>query len=450
MAHYFGTDGIRGRVDGEVMNVKWMCYLGSAIGRALLQQSKDTVLIGCDTRESSEKLEHALTLGLLASGAQVIKLGVVPTPAVAYLTRHLKAQAGIMISASHNPYQDNGIKVFNSHGFKLSEEQERIIEKYIDEARIVIQTERVKQVKPYQQEAQQQYIQYCQHLFAKPLQLQHLKLVIDAANGADAVIAPLLFERLGAEVIAIGCEPNGRNINENCGSLYPQRLQQSVQEHQANLGLALDGDGDRLLMVDERGELMDGDDVLAILAHYRLKPSGSLSGVVGTEMTNSGLEALLAQDGLDFIRAKVGDRFVLETCLEKKWTLGGEPSGHIINLNYATTGDGVVTALQVLQVMQQHQQPLSQLRQRLHKWPQRLENLYYDGDEDITQNETVRAKVTEWETKLSSHGRVSLRRSGTEPLIRIMVEAKSDSDVQDAIDDISACLMAVCAQVKRL
>lgn len=427
---YFGTDGIRGRVGDKVINAEFMLKLGWAIGTVLPKEQHGTVLIGRDTRVSGSVLEAALQAGLASAGITVRTLGVIPTPAVAYLTQSMRAQAGIMISASHNPYYDNGIKIFDTQGMKFSDALELQIEELLTQPMSMATSEQLSAVQRLTYDAKGRYIEFCKGTFPHQLSLEGLKIVIDAAQGAGYQVAPTIFSELGADIIVTGCEPNGFNINEHCGALHPERLQQLVLQHQAHLGIALDGDGDRLQLVDERGELVDGDEILAILAHENSTGLRCRAGVVGTLMSNLGLEQSLANEGIEFLRAKVGDRFVLETLLEKGWTLGGEASGHIIDLDYTTTGDGIVTALQVLRVMRMQQATLSSLKKVMIKRPQLLENIRYEGDVDVLNHPQITEAVAHWTKQLADRGRILLRLSGTEPLIRVMVEGNDASEVR--------------------
>lgn len=435
---YFGTDGIRGRVGDKVINAEFMLKLGWAIGMVLPKERHSTVLIGRDTRVSGSVFEAALQAGLASAGVTVRTLGVIPTPAVAYLTQSMRAEAGIVISASHNPYYDNGIKIFDTQGRKFSDALELQIEKLINQPMIMATSEQLSTVKRLTYDAKGRYIEFCKGTFPHQLSLEGMTLVIDGAHGAGYQVAPTVFEELGADVIVTGCEPNGFNINDNCGALHTSTLQQLVREHHAHLGIALDGDGDRLLLVDENGELVDGDEILAILAHENSTGLRCRAGVVGTLMSNLGLEQSLNNESIEFVRAKVGDRFVLETLIEKGWTLGGEASGHIIDLDYTTTGDGIVTALQVLRVMQMQRASLSTLKKVMTKRPQILENIRYEGDIDIINHPKIKAAVEQWTTAFAGNGRILLRLSGTEPLIRVMVEGNDAAQVRSVVNALVA------------
>ncbi|PHQ78436.1 MAG: phosphoglucosamine mutase [Coxiella sp. (in: Bacteria)] len=439
--NYFGTDGIRGRVGGALINTEFMLTLGWAIGTVLTDEQHKTVLIGRDTRVSGTVLESALEAGLASAGAVVRTLGIIPTPAVAYLTQSMRAQAGIVISASHNPYHDNGVKIFNQQGMKISDEQELAIEALLTEPLTMVSSEQMSAMSRLMYDAQGRYIEFCKGTFPDQLTLEGLKIVIDAANGAGHKVAPTIFKELGATIVTLGCSPDGFNINEQCGAMSTKTLRARVRAEQADIGIALDGDGDRLLLVDHKGELVDGDEILAILANENV--SGVRAGVVGTLMSNLGLEQAMAGLGIEFERARVGDRYVLERLLEKGWTLGGEASGHIIDLDYTTTGDGIISALQVLRVMQRHKVALSELKQVMQKRPQILENIRFSGDIDIINHPETQAIVTQVSERLVGRGRVLLRLSGTEPLVRVMVEGDDENEVRAAVDEISAVIYSL-------
>ncbi len=437
---YFGTDGIRGRVGDAIINAEFMLKLGWAIGSVLPQSKHRTVLIGRDTRVSGSVLEAALQAGLASAGVTVRTLGIIPTPAVAYLTQSMRAQAGIMISASHNPYYDNGIKIFDADGRKLSDEFELQIEALLKQPMAMAESEQLATVQHLTYDAKGRYIEFCKGTFPHQYSLEGMTLIVDAAQGAGYEVAPTIFEELGAEVIATGCEPDGFNINQERGALHTEHLQRLVKKHRADLGIALDGDGDRLQLVDADGVLVDGDEILAILAHEQSTGLRCRAGVVGTLMSNLGLEQSLIEKGVEFVRTKVGDRYVLETLLEKGWTLGGEASGHIIDLDYTTTGDGIVTALQVLRVMKAQEATLAQLKSVMTKRPQILHNIRYEGEVDVMNHPKVQAAVTDWSTKMAGRGRVLLRLSGTEPLVRVMVEGNDAVEVNQVTDSLTALI----------
>ncbi|MGD8710576.1 MAG: phosphoglucosamine mutase [Ectothiorhodospiraceae bacterium] len=419
---YFGTDGIRGRVGEYPITADFMLKLGWAAGRVLAGRgTNNQVLIGKDTRLSNYMFESALEAGLSAAGVNIQLLGPMPTPGIAYLTRALRANAGIVISASHNPHYDNGIKFFSREGRKLDDEAELAIESMLDQPLTTVDTRQLG--KAYRMEdARGRYIEFCKHSLRNGSTLSGLKLVVDCANGAAYQVAPAVFQELGAEVIRVGAQPDGVNINVDCGSLYPEALQRKVVDAGADAGIALDGDGDRVLMVDERGELVDGDELLWIIARDRLE-EGSLSGpVVGTLMSNLGLELALKELGVGFERAKVGDRYVLERLLATGGTLGGETSGHIVCLDRTTTGDGIVSALQVLGRAAALGQSLGELRGGMSKLPQLLVNVPVEQRRDPMGVPAIERAVRDVEAELGESGRVLLRASGTEPVIRVMVE----------------------------
>lgn len=426
---YFGTDGIRGTVGEGVINPAFIMHLGWAVGKVLASnsQGKGKVVIGKDTRISGYMFESALEAGLSAAGTDILLLGPMPTPGIAYLTRTLHAQAGIVISASHNPYEDNGIKFFSAEGSKLSDEMELAIEAALDEPiQCTLSSELGKAERVG--DAAGRYIEYCKSTVPLGMSLKGLRIVVDCAHGADYYVAPAVFEELGAEVFAIGAKPNGININKDCGSTHIGYLQQAVAEHRADLGIALDGDGDRVMMVDHCGEILDGDELLYIIARARIRDEAKIGVVVGTVMSNLGLEKALQALHVDFKRAKVGDRYVMEMLKEGGWVLGGESSGHIICLDKTTTGDGIVSALQVLYAMQQENLSLHEIKQGMEKYPQTLVNVRVEGSVNLTES-NIQNAVNDAEKQLGQRGRVLLRASGTEPLIRVMVEGEDESEV---------------------
>lgn len=432
---YFGTDGIRGQVGNEIINAEFMLRLGWAFGRVLsTKRAMNTVkvLIGRDTRNSGTMIESALQAGLTAAGVNVFLLGILPTPAIAHLTHSLRADAGIVISASHNLYQDNGIKFFDYQGMKLADEIELAIETQLEKPMRTVNAEKLGCVSQLI-DAGGRYIEFCKSLFPSALTLKNVKLVVDCANGAVFDVAPKIFHELGAKVIAINHSPDGFNINRECGATHVQQLQQTVLTEKADLGIALDGDGDRLIMVDAKGETVDGDETLCILAKDKIKTITEQTGVVGTVMSNLGLEQALTQSGIHFQRAKVGDRYVLETLLQQGWSLGGESSGHIVDLDHTTTGDGLITALQILRIMQISKAPLHQLKKIMIKRPQVLINVPIQREkqeQDILKFPKICEAIQLAEQELADQGRVLLRPSGTEPLIRVMVEGNNASIVQ--------------------
>jgi len=434
---YFGTDGIRGRVGESHINVDFMLRLGYAAGVVLSMQSSGTILIGHDTRASCDMLESALQAGFSAAGLNVVLLGVLPTPAIAYLTHSLRASAGVVISASHNAYHDNGVKFFNSHGMKLADELELAIEAEIDKTLETSVSNHAGHIERLT-DAAGRYAEYCKSIFPSQLSLNGLKLVLDCANGATCDVAPNIFRELGADVIAIHNQPNGTNINDHCGATHLESLRLAVKQHHADAGLAFDGDGDRLMMIDEKGEVIDGDEVLCILAKDRSTGLGSRAGVVGTVMSNLGLEQALEKCGVAFERAPVGDRYVLEALIKNGWTLGGEASGHIVDLDYTTTGDGIITALQVLRIMRLSEKSLHDLKQAMIKRPQVLINVPTANTVNLKNYPKINVAVSEMEKTLAGKGRVLLRPSGTEPVVRVMVEGNNEQEVQQAAATLAA------------
>ena len=424
---YFGTDGIRGRVGQPPMTVEFALRLASATARVLAPDG-GSVLIGKDTRVSGYMFESAMEAGFVASGVDVLLTGPLPTPAIAFLTRKLGADFGIVISASHNPYFDNGIKLFDRAGAKLSDEIEQAIEQHLASP-VVTRSSRALGQAEHISYARVDYEEFCKRTIPEDMDFEGLKLVVDASHGAAYKVAPRVMEDLGAEVVPVGCSPNGRNINDGCGATRPDLLKLTVTGVRARAGLALDGDGDRVVMVDEGGELIDGDRLLYILARDRLE-QGTLKGpVVGTVMSNLGLEIALADLGVEFRRARVGDRHVLEMLKDSGGTLGGETSGHVLCLDKATTGDGLVTALQVLAVMRRTGAGLNQLVEDMPVFPQRIVNVKAADGLDVDEEPAIREAVGEAESALGQRGRVVLRASGTEPVIRVMVEGEDEHTV---------------------
>lgn len=420
---YFGTDGIRGLVGEFPITPDFVMKLGWAAGKVLARQGTRKVLIGKDTRISGYMLESALEAGLSAAGIKAVLLGPMPTPAVAYLTRAFRAEAGVVISASHNPYYDNGIKFFSQDGTKLPDEVELEIEAELDQPMSCVESAKLGKASRID-DAPGRYIEYCKSSFPGELSLDGLKIVLDCAHGATYHIAPSVFRELGAEVVVMGCSPDGLNINAGVGSTEPEALVARVLAEQADLGIAFDGDGDRVMMVDQTGYLIDGDEIIYMIARDQ-RAQGKLSGgVVGTLMSNLGLELALQELDVPFCRAKVGDRYVMEMLKERGWRLGGENSGHVIHLDHATTGDGIVAALQVLQAMMHQRCDLQTLRSGMRKFPQVLVNVRFTASQDPTLDAEVLAEVDRAESELAGRGRVLLRKSGTEPLIRVMVEGE--------------------------
>ena len=432
---YFGTDGIRGRVGEVPVTPDFMLKLGWATGKVFASEdgTKPTVVIGKDTRVSGYMLESALQAGLVAAGANVKLLGPLPTPGIALLTRTQKADAGIVISASHNPYFDNGIKFFNGQGSKLSDELELQIEAMIDSPMETVDSEQLGKASRIV-DAAGRYVEYCKSTFPDELSLKGMKLVIDCAHGSTYHIAPAVFEELGATTVVIGATPDGYNINDGVGSTEPAALQAKVLEEGADIGIAFDGDGDRLQMVNAKGELLTGDDVLYVLAMHRLAKGDSDAGIVGTLMTNMGLELALEAGGLRLARAKVGDRYVKELMVAEGWSLGGESSGHIICGDLSTTGDGVIAALQVLAAVRASGKSLEALASGFSPLPQVLVNVRIAKSFDLSAHPTIAEACRRVESELKGRGRLLLRPSGTEPVIRVMVEG-DDTVAIDALAD---------------
>jgi len=436
---YFGTDGIRGEFGKLPITPDFVLKLGWAAGKVLAGERRGRVLIGKDTRISGYVFESVLEAGFAAAGVDVRLLGPMPTPAIAYLTRTLHARAGVVISASHNPYTDNGIKFFSSQGTKLPDEVELRIEQMMEQdlvsvgARDLGKAERVE-------DAAGRYIEFCKSTIPFGLGLAGLRIVVDCAHGATYQVAPAVFDELGAEVIPIGVQPDGLNINDDVGAVAPHTLQKAVRQYRADLGVALDGDGDRVVMVDHAGEILDGDELLLIIADAR-RASGTLEGpVVGTVMSNLGLEQALQERGVEMCRAKVGDRYVLETMIEHGSTLGGETSGHIICRDRVTTGDGIVSALQVLHALREADTTLHEAKQGMHKYPQVLLNVRLPRPMDVVSIPAVEASVQAAQDELRGRGRVLLRPSGTEPVVRVMVEGRDHGQVRQIARRIAAAV----------
>ena len=421
---YFGTDGIRGTVGQSPITPDFILRLAHAVGRVIKKdEPRPTVLIGKDTRISGYMLESALESGFNSAGVDVVLLGPLPTPGVAYLTRAQRASLGVVISASHNPFADNGIKFFSAKGTKLSDAWELAVEAALEEPPVWSQSANLGKTRRLD-DAAGRYIEFCKSTFANDLTLKGLKIVVDAAHGAAYHIAPKVFHELGAEVIAIGCAPDGLNINKDVGATHPEALVEAVKTHQADYGIALDGDADRLQMVDAQGRLYNGDELLYLMADDRLSRGDVLPGVVGTLMTNMAVELALKARGVELVRAKVGDRYVLELMESKKWILGGEGSGHLLALDQHTTGDGLISALQVLQACVRSNKSMAQLLSAVSLFPQTLINVKIKPGTDWQSNATLQKVIKDVEKELGDSGRVLIRASGTEPLVRVMVEAK--------------------------
>ncbi|GLR70480.1 phosphoglucosamine mutase [Agaribacter marinus] len=434
---YFGTDGIRGRVGQNVINPEFVTKLGWAAGKVLAGHGTNKVLIGKDTRISGYMLESALEAGLSAAGINIGLLGPMPTPAIAYLTKTFRSEAGIVISASHNPYYDNGIKFFSSNGRKLPDEIEAAIEAQMDLPMTCVDSDKLGKAIRIN-DAAGRYIEYCKGTFPSELSLNGLKVVVDCAHGATYHIAPNVLSELGAKVIEIGTSPDGLNINRKVGATSLKAITDAVKEHKADFGLALDGDGDRVMMVDEKGNVVDGDQIIFIIARDALRSGKLKGGVVGTKMSNLGMQLAVENLGVPFVRADVGDRYVMELLLKNGWCIGGENSGHVLNLEYASTGDGIVAGLQVIAAMIRANIPLSSLASGYTKFPQTLINVKYEASAgNPLDNALVQKSVVEVEKTLGNTGRVLLRKSGTEPLIRVMVEAEEGEMAQKCAQKIA-------------
>lgn len=426
---YFGTDGIRGQVGLSNINPEFLLKLGWAVGRVLANGHRKKVIIGKDTRVSGYMLESALEAGLAAAGVDVKLLGPMPTPAIAYLTQTLRANAGIVISASHNLFEDNGIKFFSAEGRKLPDDVELAIEAEIEKKLQIVPSVSLGKASRVH-DAPGRYIEFCKSTIPSLTRLSGLKVVVDCAHGATYHIAPNVFKELGAEVVAIGDKPDGFNINQDCGSTAPEALRQEVLAAGADVGVGLDGDGDRLVMIDAMGRIVNGDQVIYIIAKDRQQKGLLHGGVVGTLMSNYGLEKAMSDLKIPFLRTRVGDRYVLETLKEKDWRIGGESSGHVVCLDKTTTGDGIIAALQVLSIMVKQEKTLAQLCEGITLFPQALINLKTEQASLLAKNTRVLKAVDEMNTKLRGEGRVLLRPSGTEPMLRVMVEGLDGQAVQ--------------------
>ena len=420
---YFGTDGVRGRVGETPITPEFALKLGWAAGKVLASQGRASVVVGKDTRLSGYLLESALEAGLSAAGVSVRLLGPMPTPAIAHLTRAFHASAGIVISASHNPYYDNGIKFFGANGKKLADDVEAEIEAWLEKPLTIDAPDALGKA-TRQEDAQGRYIEFCKSTFPYSLSLSGLKIVLDCAHGAAYQVGPAVFTELGAEVVKFACAPDGLNINRDCGSTHPENLQCGVIEHQADLGIAFDGDSDRVLMVDGNGEIVDGDEIITMIARERMARGQDIKGVVGTLMSNLGMEIAVREMGLEFVRARVGDRYVMAELEGRGWTLGGEASGHVVCLDKTTTGDAIVAALQVLAAMVRTGSSLQELKRGMSKFPQNMINVRVAKKSDPLADASIVAAVHAVEQKLAGRGRVLLRPSGTEPLVRVMVEGE--------------------------
>jgi phosphoglucosamine mutase len=434
---YFGTDGIRGTVGQAPITPDFVLRLAHAVGRVLRRtEARPTVLIGKDTRISGYMLESALESGFNSAGVDVVLLGPLPTPGVAYLTRAQRASLGVVISASHNPFADNGIKFFSAQGTKLNDDWERQVEAALEEQPVWVDSASLGKTRRLD-DAAGRYVEFCKSTFANDLTLKGLKIVVDGAHGAAYQIAPMVFHELGAEVISIGCAPDGLNINHEVGATHPQALVAAVKAHKADYGIALDGDADRLQMVDAQGRLFNGDEVLYLMVSERLARGEKVPGAVGTLMTNMAVEVALKAKGVEFVRAKVGDRYVLEELDKRGWLLGGEGSGHLLALDKHTTGDGLISALQVLQACVRSGQTLSELLSEVVLFPQTLINVRLQPGQDWTLSTTLAAQSKAVEAELGDSGRLLIRASGTEPLLRVMVEARDAAQARTCAERVA-------------
>lgn len=441
---YFGTDGIRGRVGESPITPDFMLRLGWAAGCALRRRGRSKVLIGKDTRISGYMFESALEAGLSAAGLDIALLGPMPTPGIAYLTRTLRASAGIVISASHNPYYDNGLKFFSHAGSKLDDLVESRIEGLLEQPLATVSASELGKAERIV-DAAGRYIEFCKSTVPGQLTLNGLRVVVDCANGATYHIAPNVFTELGAEVIALGVKPDGLNINLDLGSTHPEALAAAVVAQRAQLGIAFDGDGDRVIMVDDKGTLVDGDELLYIITRHRLENGEQHGAVVGTQMSNLGLERALGELGVGLQRVKVGDRYILERLLAERLLLGGENCGHLICLDKTTTGDGIVAALQVLAAISQSGRGLAELREGMQKYPQHMVNVPVARSIDLAQSAQIQAALRDIESQLGKHGRVLLRPSGTEPVIRVMVEGRDPALVSTLAEGLAALVAQAVA-----
>lgn len=434
---YFGTDGVRGKVGEAPITPDFALRLGWAAGKVLARSmAKPSVVIGKDTRLSGYLLESAMESGFSAAGVSCRLLGPMPTPAIAHLTRAFHASAGVVISASHNPYFDNGIKFFDGHGKKLGDKVELEIEEWLDQPLQIDNPDGLGKAMR-QEDARGRYIEFCKSSFPFHMTLDGMRIVLDCAHGATYQVGPAVFTELGATVSKVACSPDGMNINRNCGSTHPELLQRTVVAEGAHLGIAFDGDGDRLLMVDEHGGVVDGDELITIIARERLATGQPLAGVVGTLMSNLGMELTLRELGLEFVRANVGDRYVMAALESRGWVLGGEASGHIVCLDKTTTGDAIIAALQVLGTIIRTGKTLGELRQGMQKFPQRMINVRVAERSDPMQHESIAQAVREATERMAGRGRVLLRPSGTEPVIRVMVEGEDEALVHQLTESLA-------------
>jgi phosphoglucosamine mutase len=431
---YFGTDGIRGTVGQPPITPDFVLRLAHAVGRVLKKhEQRPTVLIGKDTRISGYMLESALESGFNSAGVDVVLLGPLPTPGVAYLTRAQRASLGVVISASHNPYPDNGIKFFSAQGTKLPDPWEREVEAALEEPPSWVDSAALGKARRLD-DAAGRYIEFCKSTFANDLSLRGMTIVVDAAHGAAYHIAPKVFHELGAEIICIGCAPDGLNINDDVGAMHPQALVAAVKAYDGDFGIALDGDADRLQLVDGAGRLYNGDELLYLMAVDRLERGEKVPGVVGTLMTNMAVEVALKARGLEFVRAKVGDRYVLEELEQRGWLLGGEGSGHLLALDKHTTGDGLISALQVLKAVVRSGRTLAQLMEGVTLFPQTLVNVRLENGQDWTKNAALAKETRRAQSELEGNGRILVRASGTEPVLRVMVEARDEAQARETAE----------------
>ena len=445
--HYFGTDGIRGVVGQDPITPDFFIRLGFAIGSILVKNNRDkkikhpSVVIGKDTRVSGYMLESALEAGFIAAGVDVYLTGPMPTPAIAYLTKALRSQAGIVISASHNPFPDNGIKIFSEAGEKLPDAFEAEVELALNQPIQTVLPNELGKAKRVD-DAEGRYVEFCKSTFPEKLNLRGLKIVIDCAHGATYHVAPKIFSELGAEVIPIGNEPDGFNINLNVGSTHPKTIKEATLKHKADIGIAFDGDGDRVVMIDHLGNIVDGDQLVLVIARALKEKNQLKGGVVGTLMTNMAIEKALKELEIDFVRTHVGDRYVLETLLEKGWSIGGENSGHILTLDAHSTGDAIIASLQVLKSLRLLNQSLHEATKDAPLFPQILINVETHKKIDLESNKSIQDVIKNVEAKLNNKGRVLLRPSGTEPKIRVMVEGEDIKEVKSAAELIAKVVEA--------
>ena len=442
---FFGTDGIRGTVGTYPITPDFVLKLGWATGKVFARKGGGKILIGKDTRISGYMFESSLEAGLTSAGMDINLLGPMPTPAVAYLTRTFQAQAGIVISASHNDFQDNGIKFFSGDGTKLPDEVELAIEDAMAHELTTVDSAKIGKASRIV-DAGGRYIEFCKSTVSGNLRLNGISIVLDCANGATYHVAPNVFRELGARVTTIAAEPDGLNINRECGSTHPQKLVDRVLQEKADLGIAFDGDGDRVIMVDHKGELVDGDELLFIIARYKLGKGGKDQGIIGTVMSNLGLELALKEIGIPFHRTKVGDRYVMAELLTREWLYGGESSGHLICLDATSTGDGIVSALQVLSAMQVFGMSLHDIKHGMVKFPQTMINVRIASKDGLDDNMAIKAAVARAEIELGSTGRVLLRPSGTEPVVRVMVEGEDGDQVSRLAAEIAEVVSAEMQQ----